>query len=146
LAEPNQYLRLELGGIDYLLPSTAGFSIEQRESLIENSNQRSSVIAWREVRSARWPAYSLDGNLNLTRPDDWHRAVFLDAPPRAVGLIANEVQLLPRGRANVSPFVPLGPSTLRTGHLFAGVWIDDKRIVLVFDPARLVSYLLSLGD
>lgn len=146
MADPNQYLRMQLDGVSYLLPSVAGFTIEQRENLVTNKSPDGNVAAWRSVRSTRLPAYCLDANLRVTRHQQWHRAVFLDAKPQAVGLVAVEVQLLPRAETVISPFTPLGLPPTRAGHLFSGAWVTGNRVILVFNPAALTSYLQSLGE
>lgn len=146
MADPNQFLRVQLGGTSYLLPSASGFTIEQRENLITNKSPEGNVVAWQSVRSTRLPAYCLDGMLRVTRHQHWHRAVFLDAVPHAVGLVVDEVQLLPRAETVVSPFTPLGLAPTRLGHLFSGAWVTGNRIMLVFDPNAFVAYLQSLGD
>jgi chemotaxis protein histidine kinase CheA len=146
LADPNQYLRLRLGETSYLLPSASGFTIEQREHLVINKSPDGNVAAWQSLRSQRLPAYCLDDMLQVARHDDWHRAVFLDATPHAVGLVVDEVQLVPRSETVVSPFTPLGLAPTRRGHLFSGAWVTGNRIVLVFDPKAFVAYLQSLGD
>lgn len=146
MADPNQYLRVQLGGVSYLLPSTAGFTIEQRENLIANKSPEGNIAAWRSVRSTRFPAYCLDANLRVTRHHQWHRAVFLEAKPQAVGLVADEVQLLPRAETTISPFTPLGLPPTHAGHLFSGAWVTGNRVTLVFDAKALASYLQGLGD
>lgn len=146
MADPNQYLRLQLRETSYLLPSTAGFTIEQRENLTVNKSLEGNIAAWQPARAARLPAYCLDGMLRATRYPDWHRAVFLDAAPHAVGLVVDEVQLLPRSETAITPFVPLGQPATRMGHLFSGAWVTASRIVLVFDHKVLVAYLQSLGE
>lgn len=146
MADPNQYLRLQLGSTSYLLPSVSGFTIEQRENLITNKSPDGNVAAWRSVRAARLPAYSLDAMLRVTRHHHWHRAVFLDAAPQAVGLVVDEVQLLPRAETTVSPFTPLGLPPTRLGHLFSGAWVTGNRVMLVFEPKAFVAYLQSLGE
>lgn len=146
MADPNQYLRLRLGETSYLLPSTSGFTIEQREHLIINKSPEGNVAAWQSLRSTRLPAYCLDGMLRVTRHHEWQRAVFLDAVPHAIGLVVDEVQLLPRSETTVSPFTPLGLPPTRMGHLFSGAWVTGNRIILVFDPKAFVAYLQSLGN
>lgn len=146
MADSNQYLRLQLGETSYLLPSESGFTIEQREHLITNKSPEGNVAAWQSVRSARLPAYCLDGMLRVTRHHDWHRAVFLDAMPHAVGLVVDEVHLLPRSETVISPFTPFGLPPTRRGHLFSGAWVTGNRIILVLDPGAFVAYLQSLGD
>ncbi len=146
MADPNQYLRLQLGKTSYLLPSASGFTIEQREHLTINKSPEGNVAAWQSVRSARLPAYCLDGMLRVTRHHDWQRAVFLDATPHAVGLVVDEVQLLPRSETTVSLFAPLGLPPTRLGHLFSGASVNGNRIMLVFEPQAFIAYLQSLGD
>lgn len=145
MAEPNQYLRLQLQGVQYLLPSTSGFTIEQREGLLANSDPASPIVAWRAVRNSRWPAYCLDTGLKPARRDDWSRAVFIEATPHAIGLAVDDVHMLPRADTQVGPFTPLGPAPTRHGHLFAGVWVTGRRVTLVFDPKALIGYLQGLG-
>jgi hypothetical protein len=146
VAESSQYLRLQIDGVSYLLPGTQRYTIEQRDSLVPNREPNSSVTAWRSVKSGRWPAYCLDGNLRLRKRDDWQRAVFLEALPVAVGLMVEEVQMLSRGDTTMSTFVPLGPPATRAGHLFSGAWVSGRKVIPMFDPRALVSYLQSLGD
>jgi hypothetical protein len=146
LAEPNQYLRLVLGGVNYLLPSTASFSIEQREGMVVNDDPAAKIAAWRIVKSKRWPAYSLDGEFRVIRHDDWQRAVFLDAVPNAIGLVVDEVQLLPRVEVRAVPFTPLGAPPLQAGHLFSSASIVDKNVILVINPKTLIVYLQALGE
>ena len=146
MADPNQYLRLQLGGASYLLPSASGYTIEQREHLTTNKSPEGNVAAWQSSRAARLPAYCLDEMLRVTRHHDWQRAVFLEAAPHAVGLVVDEVQLMPRAETTVSPFTPLGLPPTRMGHLFSGAWVTGNRLILVFDPQAFVGYLQSLGD
>lgn len=146
MADPNQFLRLQLGKVSYLLPSTAGFTIEQRESLVTNKSSEGNAIAWRNARGKRWPAYCLDSDLKLTRHQNWHRAVFLEAMPHAVGIVVDEVQLLPRAETTVSPFTPIGSPPTQQGHLFSGAWVTNNRVILVFEPKAFVAYLQTLED
>lgn len=143
--DPKQYLRLSFGGGTYLLPSTAGYTIEQRENLTANTSS-SNVCAWRSVRGSRWPAYALDDNFQPVRRDDWERAVFVEALPHAYGVIVDDVHLLPRSQMQVSPFSPLGPAPTRAGHLFSGAWVTDTEVILVFEPKTLVAFLQGLDD
>ncbi len=132
--------------MEYLLPSSASFSIEQRENLTLNEAVNSNVAAWHVISSERRPAFYLDANLEPTQGNDWHRAVFLDAAPHAIGLIADEVQLLPRTDVHVEPFTPLGSKPTPRGHLFSSVWMRGNQLILVFEPNGLISYLQKLGD
>ncbi len=145
MADLNQYLRLRLGEATYLLPSTTTFTIEQRDNLVTNKAPEGNVAAWRAMRTERIPAYCLDALLKPVRRQNWQRAVFLDAKPQAVGLIADEVELLPRTETQVVPFVPLGLPLTRSGHLFSGAWLSGKQVALILDPKALITYLQSLG-
>jgi hypothetical protein len=138
LTDHNQYLRLQLGNAGFLLPNLSGFLIEQRENLIANTSPEGNVAAWRSVHSARHPAYCLDAMLR--------RAVFLEAAPHAVGLVVEEVQMLPRAETVISPFTPLGQPPTRAGHLFSGAWVTGNRVMLVFEPLALAAYLQGLGE
>lgn len=147
MAQPeHQFLRLVIGGSAFLLPSLMRYTIEQREALADNSAARSPVAAWRTVRGTRWPAYSLGSDLMARAPGDWHRAVFLEARPQNVGIIVDEVQMLPRGETAVANFTPLGPAPTRFGHLFNGAWVSGREVTLVFEPTALIGYLQSLGE
>lgn len=146
MTDAQQYLRLEVAGTSYLLPSVQRYSIEQRDSLAENLDSANGVAAWRVVRNDRWPAYALDAALRLKRPSPhWQRAVFLEDQPHMVGLIVDEVQLLPRGAVTASPFTPLGPVPTAAGHLFTNAWVTAGRVMLVFSPTALLGYLRNLG-
>ena len=144
--ELHQYLRLKLGGAGYLLPSTSGFTIEQRDNLVINKSPESNVAAWQTVRSSRYPAFCLDAALRVTRHHRWTRAVFLEATPHAVGLVVDEAQMLPRAETTISHFIPLGLPPTRLGHLFSGAWVTGNQVMLVFEPKAFVAYLQSLGD
>jgi len=147
LAELNQYLRIGLWGVDYLLPSSASVSIEQRGNLILNDEPAdTNVTAWRVVESERWPAFYLNAELELTRGDDWQRVVFLEAKPHPIGLIADEVELLPRADVHVEPFTPLGLPPTPRGHLFSGAWVRGNQLILLFEPNGLIGYLQKLGE
>lgn len=144
MAAQDQFLRLGLGEATFLLPSSASLAIEQRDNLTAGDSGAGAVTAWRVSHNARWPALHLDQNLRLVANGNWQRAVFLESDPYPVGLIANEVQLLPRSAVHVEPFTPLGSPRSRFGHLFSGAWVDGARVVLVFEPRALADYLHQL--
>jgi hypothetical protein len=146
VTDPHQYMRLRLGDTSFLLPSSSGFTIEQRENLITNKSPEGNVAAWRVVQNTRFPAYCLDATLRVNRQHLWHRAVFLDTTPPPVGLAVDEVQLLPRAETVISPFTPLGLAPTRLGHLFSGAWVAGHGAMLVFEPKALAAYLQSLGE
>ena len=109
MRESSQYLRFNLGGVHYLLSSSASEAIELRDNLTVNTAAAGNVGAWRSSDDTRWSAYCLGRDLRVSREDAWERAIFLDARPNPVGLLANQVQMLPSGETEVVPFTPLGP-------------------------------------
>lgn len=135
-----QYARLQLAGADYLIPSTVGLVIEERDALQLNT-EGGNATAWCTRDEARWPAYSLDAAFKLTQRSRWQRALFLDTGDDGVGVIADEVQLLSRADIQLSPFTPLGAPPTRHGHLFKGAWIEGRQATLVIDPQALLAYL-----
>lgn len=139
-----QYLRLKIDDAVFLLPSTASLAIEKREGL-SSSADSTLVAAWRETSNGRWPAYSLDSMLNPTPSGDWTRAVFLNATPLPLGLVASEVQLITADVLQIVPFNPPGQAPTTLGHLFDGAHIEDEDVLLVLEPNALVTYLTSLG-
>lgn len=146
MADSRQYLRIGLQGVDYLLPSTASYAIEKREHL-ELGVPGERVVAWRNTPAGRWPAYSVDADLNPLERLAWQRAVFLQAGPQPVGLVADELQVLSREEVRVEPFRPPGPAPTPAGHLFGGAWVRAGRApALVFEPAALAVWLRQLGE
>jgi hypothetical protein len=144
MADSSQYLCLILDHAQYLLPSVASLAIEQRDALTPD-NGLGAVVAWRQTRQGRWPAYGVNASFQVSRPRQWQRAVFLDAGTSSVGLVADDVRLLNRGDMHVVPFMPLGAPPTRTGHLFNAAWVDDQGVTLVLDPRNLVGFLRGLG-
>jgi hypothetical protein len=145
MAVTGQYLRIVLDGLDFLLPSGASIAIEQRHSLIEG-NGSEPAVAWWETQGNRCPAYRLDHDLRLTRDDNWQRAVYINARPHAVGLAANEIQMMPRSDYTVETFHPPGKPHSAHGHLFSAAWVNGNEVLLVLDPQALAGYLLGLGN
>jgi len=139
-----QYARLQLHGANYLMPSTVGLVIEQRDALQPNT-EGGNATAWRTRHEARWPAYSLDPTFKLTSRKQWNRALFLEAGAHSVGVIVDEVQMLSRADIQISPFTPLGAPPTRHGHLFKGAWIEGRQATLVIDPQTFLAYLQGFG-
>ena len=139
-----QYARLQLHGANYLMPSTVGLVIEQRDALQPNTDG-GNATAWRTRHEARWPAYSLDPAFKLTQRKQWNRALFLEAGANSVGVIVDEVQMLSRADIQISPFTPLGAPPTRHGHLFKGAWIEGRQATLVIDPQNFLAYLQGFG-
>ena len=146
MVDNKQYLRIGLQGVDYLLPNSTSYVIEKREQLEVNDQPGAVIAAWQVTPGARTPAYSVDADLNPLSRGNWHRAVFLQTGGQPLGLIADELQLLPLDEVRVEPFTPFGPPPSTVGHVFAGAWMRAGQIpVLVFEPRALAAYLLNLG-
>ncbi len=141
----NQYLRFSLAGTYYLIFGGVSVAIDQRGGLEINKTGTGRVCAWRLHDGTRWPAYCLDRDFKVAQRDDWERAIFLEAQPTPVGLIADQVQLLLEGEAQVTPFTPLGRPATTAGHLFSGAWVRGPQAILVFDPMVLATFLHDLG-
>lgn len=147
MPELNQYLRISLAHVSYLLPSEASISIEQRDNLVPADKAlaaNEAVTAWRVVQQDRWPAFHLGGDLQPSKSGQWQRAIFLEGQPHPLGLIADEIQLLPRADVRIEPFTPLGHAPSPAGPLFSGAWMHDNELILVFEPKALVGYLGKL--
>ena len=132
--------------MEYLLHSSASLAIEQRGSLVLNDDANANIAAWRASGARRWPAYALDAELRVRRRPRWERAVFINAAAGPIGLIADEIQLLPQAQVRVEPFTPLGPPPTGGGHVFFGAWVNEGRLLLVFEPQGLAAYLHALGE
>lgn len=149
MADSSQYLRITLEGAEYVLPSEASISIEQRDMLTSALPDKhelgdvSHVAAWYVARSERWPAFHLGSDLKPSKTGRWQRAVFLEAGPGAhpIGLAADEVQLMPRGEMRIESFHPLGPAPTSAGPVFDGAWMRGDGLIMVLNPAALVAYL-----
>ena len=144
MANSSQYLCLVVEQTEYLLPSVASVAIEQRDVLTAD-NGLGAVVAWRQTRQGRWPAYGVNASFQVSRPPQWQRAVFLGTGSSVVGLVADDVRLLGRTDLHVVPFTPLGTPPTRFGHLFNAAWVDGQRVTLVLDPNGLIGFLRGLG-
>lgn len=144
MADSSQYLCLILEDNEYLLPSVASLAIEQRDALSAD-NGLGAIVAWRRTRLGRWPAYGVNAFFQVGRPASWQRAVFLDAGPSSVGLVADDVRLLGRTDMHIVPFTPLGAPPTQFGHLFDAAWVDGANVRFVLNPRALAGFLRSLG-
>ena len=146
MAGIDQYLRIGIGGMEYLLHSSASVAIEQRGSLVLNEDTNANIAAWRSSGTKRWPAYCLDAELRIRKRIKWERAVFVNDSAGPIGLIADEILLLPQAQVRVESFTPLGAPPTSGGHVFSGAWVSEGRLLLVFEPQGLTAYLHTLGD
>jgi hypothetical protein len=147
VADNKQYLRIGLLGVDYLLPNNTTYVIEKRETLEVNDAPGAVIAAWQTTSAGRTPAYSLDADLNPLPRHAWQRAVFLRSGAQSLGLIADELQLMPAGEVRVERFTPPGPAPTTAGHLFSGAWVRAGHTpVLMFDLNALIAHLHRLED
>lgn len=140
MADSSAYLRLVIDGTDYLLPGAASVAIEQRDKLTPEPGA-GPIVAWRETRAGRWPAYGLTRAFEFSRPGKWQRAVFLAAAPHPIGVVAEEVQLLGRVEMHIAPFAPLGAPPTPFGHFFNAAWVDGSHVTFVIDPRAVAGFL-----
>jgi hypothetical protein len=145
MADSSQYLCVVLEDTEYLLPSGASLAIEQRHAMALD-NGLGAVVAWRQTRQGRWPAYGVNEFFQVNRPRNWQRAVFLEAGASSVGLVADDVRLLGRADIHVVPFTPLGAPPTRYGHLFNAARVDGQNVTFVIDPRALVGFLRGIGS
>ncbi|MHB1528499.1 MAG: hypothetical protein ACYDDA_01165 [Acidiferrobacteraceae bacterium] len=138
-----QYLRLSVGGTEFLLPSGASVAVEPREQLTTETGHR-YIVAWHAALSDRWPVFHLEGDLSTRSDRPWAHAVFIDAKPFPVGLTAEEILLLPRD-LRVESFMPPGRPPTAAGSVFSGAVVQGVEVQLLLDPLALAAYLQHLG-
>ena len=144
MVDSAQFLLFRIGDTSYLVPGSRTVAIDKRDSLSSEDSSQGGICGWRTSGTERWPVYLLDAQLRPTGGGHWERAIFLPARPHPVGIAANAVQLLPQNEVSTVPFRPLGPPPIPAGHLFNAAWVHDTNVILVFDPATLALFLLSL--
>lgn len=134
------YLELKFAGCTFLMPNTPDVSIEPRENM--QVERRGRAAAVRSLQGALWLAYILDGDLRPTTGGTWTRAVFLNArAKRPVGLLVDDLRLLPADTLRIEAFTPLGPAPASGQHLFHAAAMQASTVTLVFAPAALTAYL-----
>lgn len=141
--EGGQYLRLKVGGVDFLLRSQRSVAIEQRDQLLPEASHP-YVVAWKVVLAERWPVLHLGSDLTTRADGEWEKAVFIDAKPCPIGFTASNILLLPSEVA-VEPFTPPGTAPTPVGHVFGGAWVQGVEVLLAFNADALVAHLKRLG-
>ncbi|HUW98816.1 MAG TPA: hypothetical protein VMV40_08260 [Acidiferrobacter sp.] len=139
------YLELQFAGRTFLLPNTSDLLIEPRENMhIERKGQ---AAALRVVQGVASPAYILDADLRPIMESQWTRAVFLGVNSgRLVGLLIDDLRLLPADTLRIEPFTPLGPVPKTGYHLFDAAAMATSTLTLVFSSVGLAAYLQAQGD
>lgn len=139
------YLELKFGGQNFLMPNGPDVSIEPRENM--QLEQKGRAAACRTLNGVFWLAYILDADLKPVADGTWTRAVFLNAHSnRPVGLLVDDLKLLPADTLRIEAFTPLGPAPVRGQHLFPAAAIQGSALTLVFAPAALTAYLQAQED
>lgn len=145
MAEGTQYIRIRIRNTSFLIPADASLGIEQRDSLEVNSDGNGNAVAWKVVGANKWPAFALDEDLKLTSGNAWEQVVYVQGNGSAVGLAAENIQMLARTDISTQPFTPVGPVPASGEHIFTSAWIEGNTPVLMFDPKALASYLTVVG-
>lgn len=145
MAEGNQYIRIRIRNTSFLIPASASLGIEQRDVLEVNSSGNGNAVAWKVVGVNKWPAFALDEELNLTSGNAWEQVIYVQGDESAVGLAAENIQMIARTDVQVKPFMPVGPVPASGKHVFSAAWIEGNTPVLMFEPKALASFLTVVG-
>lgn len=145
MAEDNQFIRIRIRNTSFLMPAAASLGIESRDSLDVNSSGQGNAVAWKAVGVSKWPAFALDENMKVTSGNAWEQVVYVQVDDGAVGLAAENIQMMARTDINVQPFTPVGPVPVSGKHIFSSAWIEGSNPILMFEPKALASYLTIVG-
>ncbi|MHB8254488.1 MAG: hypothetical protein ACYDEV_12500 [Acidiferrobacter sp.] len=134
------YLEFQFAGQAFLLPNTPDLLIEPRENM--QVERRGQAAAVRSVQGVVWRAYALGADLRPLPDSAWTRAVFLNInASQPIGLLVDELKLLPVDNLRIEPFTPLGPAPATGYHLFHAAAMRAQTLTLVIAPAGLLAYL-----
>lgn len=139
----DQYLRLAIGDAGFLLASGASLAIEPMEQLTAET-AHPYIVAWRSIRSDRWPVFHLEADLSSRATRPWTKAVFIDAKPFPVGFAVSDLLLLPR-EFRVEPFNPPGAAPTPLGPIFSGASVQEGEVRFLLEPLAFAAYLKQLG-
>ncbi|WP_298136619.1 hypothetical protein [Acidiferrobacter sp.] len=143
MTDVRHYLQLRFSGQVFLMPNLPDIVVEPRENmLVEPKGQ---AAARRSVQGASWVAYALGPDWTPVPEGPWTRAVFLGIHgARPVGLLVDDLKLLPAIGLRIEPFTPLGPAPVPGRNLFPGVEMRQGNPTLVLAADVLASYLHAL--
>ena len=146
MTDLRHYLQLRFAGQVFLMPNLPDILVEPRENMQVERNGRAA--AQRTVQGVSWLAYALGPDWAPLPESGWTRAVFLGVgTARPVGLLVDELHLLPAGDLRIAPFTPLGPAPVPGRHLFPGAAVGRNDLTLVLATDAVASYLRALeGD
>lgn len=135
------YVELRFSGCTFLLPNVPNLLVEPYENM--RVEPHGKVGAYRSVQGAHWPAFSLNAALQPVLGVPWTRAVFLTTTGRPVGLLVEDLKLVPTDSLRLEPYMPLGPQPLGSVHVFDKAAMHARGLTLVFSPSGLAAYLLA---
>lgn len=134
------YLEFGFAGHRFLLPNSHELVIEPRENM--EIEQKGYAAALRRVQGVIWLAYALDSEFKAVPESPWTRAIFLDTQGRRpVGLLVEDMRLVPLDTLRIEPFTPLGPTPVSGQHLFQAAAMGAQSLTLVMAPVALAAYL-----
>ena len=133
------YIELRFADRLYLMANVPQLVVEPRENLLIEPTGRAA--AQRVVQGVSWPAYALDAALEPVAQSPWTRAIFLNSTERGVGILVDEMRLVPVDRLRIEPFVPLGPPPPGGQPVFDAAAMQQAGLTLVFSVSGLVAHL-----
>jgi len=143
MTTPRHYLETKFAGRVFLMPNTLDLLIEPRENMLVERKGRAAAL--RSVQGLVSPAYALDADLQPLTESAWTRAVFLGtAAGRLIGLLVDDLRLVPTAELRIEPFTPLGGVPKTGYHLFDAAAMQASTLTLVFAPAGLTAYLQAM--
>ncbi len=144
MTDSRHYLELRFAGQTFLMPNGSDISVEPRENM--QLERRGRAAALRTVQGESWLAYALGPDWSPLPESPWTRAVFMSfGASQPVGLLVDELKLMPVGSVRIEPFTPLGPVPVPGRHLFPAAAVGGRAPILVMAPEGLAAYLRSLG-
>jgi len=140
------YLECSFAHHRFLIPNDSDLLVESRENM--QIEKKGRAAATRRVQGALWRAYALDGEFKPVLESGWTRAVFLEThDSRPVGLLVDDLNVLPVDTLRIEPFTALGPAPVPGHHLFQAAAMSPRGLTLVLTPSVLALYLrLQEGD
>ena len=137
------YLELRFAGQKFLMPNGPDIVVEPRENMqVERAGR---AAAMRNVQDVSWFAYALGPDWAPVPESGWTRAVFLTVGPgRPVGLLVDDLKLLPADSLRIEAFTPLGPAPVPGRHLFVAAAMTLSAVTLVLAAGAVASYLRAL--
>ena len=139
------YLEVRFAGQTFLLPNAPDLLVEPRENM--QLERKGQAAASRNVQGVVWLAYALDANMQPLPESAWTRAIFLNVASRQpVGLLVDDLKLLPVDGLRIEPFIPLGPVPQTGHHLFNAAAMQTATPTLIFAPVGLAAYLQAQED